>query len=144
MSRDMDVVGDIGLDDYDRWIRPAFEDAYLVADPAVWSGRAMGSLLHLEEVVKVDLAFGRTDPWAVSAMERRTQIDDPLLGPGWLISPGDLLLAKLEWSDGGKSELQLRDCRSIARLVDGLDLAYLREQATRLGVTDLLEDVLGG
>jgi hypothetical protein len=143
MSRDMDLV--IGLDrfEYERRLRPAFEDAYLVADLATWGDRAMGSLLHIEEIVKVDLALGRSDPWSKAAMERRLRIDDPIVGPAWFISPEDLILAKLDWSDGGRSELQMRDCRSLARITPDLDRAYLRLHGQALGVSALLEDILG-
>ena len=52
---------------------------------------------------------GRDDPWGRSAFERRQRIYDPVLGEAWFISPEDLILAKLAWSDGGASERQLRD-----------------------------------
>lgn len=143
MSRDMDVVVEIDPLDYERRLRPAFEDVYLVADLATWGDRAMGSFLHMDEVVKVDIALDRRGPWAVAAMERRIRVDDPILGPAWFISPEDLLLAKLDWSDGGRSELQVRDCRSLVRLAPSLDRAYLRHQARSLGLAELLEDVLG-
>jgi hypothetical protein len=61
-----------------------------------------------------------------------------------VISPEDLILAKLEWSDGGQSELQLRDCRSVVRIAPDLDWPYLERHAASLGVGALLESIRGG
>jgi len=44
----------------------------------------------------------------------------------------------------GTSELQLRDVRSIIRLVDALDWPYLERYAALLGIRDRLEAVRGG
>ena len=53
------------------------------------------------------------------------------------------MLAKLEWSEG-TSELQLRDVRSLLRLVKDLDWSYLERYAAVLGIRDRLEAVRGG
>ena len=76
-------------------------------------------------------------------MTRRERLDHPTLGPIWVISVEDLILAKLEWSEG-TSELQLRDVRSIVRLVDDLDWPYLEQYASALGIRDRLESIRGG
>ena len=71
--------------------------------------------------------------WAV-------RLEHPTLGPIWVITPEDLVLAKLEWSEG-TSELQVRDVRSIIRLVADLDWPYLERYAATLGISDRLEAV---
>ena len=76
-------------------------------------------------------------------MERRQSIDHPILGPVWIITAEDLIIAKLEWSDG-TSELQLRDVRSIIRLVVGLDWRYIERYAALIGIGERLEAVRGG
>lgn len=143
MTRDIDVVVDASTSDYETVIRHAFERDYLVNDPIDLGGRWMGGLIHKTEITRVDLLFGRRDAWARSAMERRERIEHPTLGPIWIISAEDLILAKLEWSEG-TSELQLRDVRSIVRLTDGLDWRYLEGYADGLGIGDRLESVRGG
>ncbi len=142
-TRDMDVVVDLGPAAYESRLRPAFEDAYLVNDPIRFPKMALGSVIHMTEIAKVDLIMRGPDPWAVSALERRRTVDQPDLGLAWLISPEDLLLAKLEWS-GGVSELQLRDCRSLIRVMTDLDWAYVQRYARILGVAALLETIHGG
>jgi hypothetical protein len=137
MTRDIDIVLDLDPADYERRIRPAFEDAWLVNDPIDLGGRFMAGAIHRAEIARVDLIFGRTDAFARSAMTRRLRTDHPTLGPTWVISPEDLVLAKLEWS-AGASELQLRDVRSIVRLNPDLDWEYLHRYARAMGLTDLL------
>jgi hypothetical protein len=60
-----------------------------------------------------------------------------------LITAEDLVLVKLEWSEG-VSEFQLRDVRSVIRLDDDLDWPSLERYASDLGILDRLETVLGG
>lgn len=143
MTRDIDIVLDAPRSTYDDSVRPAFESDFLVNDPIDLGGRWMGGLIHKREIVRVDLMLGRGDTWARSAMDRRRRVAHPELGPIWTISPEDLIIAKLEWSDG-TSELQLRDVRSLVRLVSDLDWPYLERYAALLGISARLEAVRGG
>ena len=57
----------------------------------------------------------------------------------------DTILAKLEWyrMGGGVSERQWRDVLGVMKVqADRLDLAYLRQWADQLNVSDLLERAL--
>ena len=144
MTRDLDLVLDLDSADYERRIRPAFDDAYLVNDLIDVGGRSIGGLVHRFEIVRVDLILGRRDAWSRQAFERSRVEDHPGLGRAAVISAEDLILAKLDWSDGGSSELQLRDCRSVIRIALALDWEYLERYAAILGVGPLLESVRGG
>ena len=143
MTRDMDVVLEATPADYERRIRSAFEQDFLVNDPIDLGGRWMGGIIHKTEIDRVDLLFGRDDPWGRSATERRRRVHHAGLGEIWIISPEDLVIAKLEWSEG-IAELQLRDVRSIIRLTDDLDWPYLERFAAGLGIADRLEAVRAG
>jgi hypothetical protein len=143
-TRDLDLVVDLDPAEYERRIRPAFEDAYLVNDAIHVGTRAIGGLIHRAEIIRIDLMMGRTDAWARRAFERARVVDHPGLGRAPVIAAEDLILAKLEWSDGGRSELQLRDCRSVVRVATDLDWAYLERYAAILGVGPLLEAVRAG
>ena len=143
MTRDIDVVLEATPAEYESRIRAMFEADFLVNDPIDLGGRWLGGLIHRVEIVRVDLMFGRDDAWARSAMERRHRLEHPILGPVWVLTAEDLVLAKLEWSEG-TSELQFRDVRSLVRLVDGLDWEYLERYALGLGMSGRLEAVRGG
>jgi hypothetical protein len=143
-TMDIDIVTDLPSERYDAVIRPAFEDDYLVNDLIVVEGRGFGSVIHRTEIRKADLMMRRDDAWGRSAFERRRQIDDPVLGESWFISPEDLILAKLAWSDGGASERQIRDASSVGRLQPEMDWTYIERYAGVLGVSDLLERIRDG
>ncbi len=142
-TMDIDIVTDLPAERYEGVIRPAFEDTYLVNDLIMTDGRGYGAVIHRTEVHKADLIMRRTDPWAVAAFERRRLMDDPTLGSAWFISPEDLILAKLSWSDGGISERQVRDSASVVRLQPDLDWAYIEQFARILGVGQLVEQIRG-
>lgn len=143
MTRDIDIVVAVDRAAYESSIRPEFEADYLVNDPIDLGGRWIGGLIHRQEIARADLLFGRDDVWSRSAMARRRRWTDPTLGPIWVIAPEDLVLAKLEWSEG-TAELQLRDARSILRLNDDLDASYLDRYAAVLGISERLEAIRAG
>ena len=64
--------------------------------------------------------------------------DDPAFGRVWVCSPEDLIVAKLEFSEGGRSSKQIDDCRVIVRSRPDLDWEYLERHAQALGLGDLL------
>lgn len=137
---DIDVVLEATPVDYSTRIRNALSHDFLVNDAIDLGGRWMGGAIHRTEIVRIDLMFGRDDQWSRSAMDRRVRLEHPTLGPIWIISPEDLLLAKLEWSEG-TSELQLRDVASLIRLNGDLNWAYLSRYARALGIEARLEMV---
>ena len=139
-SMDVDVVLDLAPTDFPIIAR-AFADGYLVNDPIDFGGHVMASLVATSALAKVDLILTRSDPWSRSAMDRREQWEHPAYGPLWVISLEDLILAKLEWSDG-TSELQLRDCRNlIAVNRETIDWPYVERWASVIGVADSLARV---
>jgi hypothetical protein len=139
-TMDVDIVVGIELRDFER-LSHAFETQFIVNAPIEGEVQAMASLIATSALAKVDLMVGRSDPWSTAAMSRRERWDHPELGPLWVVSLEDLILAKLEWSSG-VSELQLRDCRNlVVANGDTLDWPYLERWAKELGVTDWLAGV---
>ena len=59
----------------------------------------------------------------------------------WIVSREDLVLSKLVWAQDSQSELQLRDVRQLLGLGHAADLDYIRAWASRLGVSELLDQV---
>jgi hypothetical protein len=81
------------------------------------------------------------DPWGGEAFARRVRVDDPAIGPVWVSSVEDLLIAKLEFANGDLAGLQARDCRRIVESCPRLDLDYVRAQASGLGLAALLAEL---
>jgi hypothetical protein len=143
-TNDTDFVLAIQPRDYETRLRPAFEPTYvvnaLVAHPPRW----LGSAIHMRAVAKADFVIRSGGVWADAAFERRMRIDDLLMGPVWVSTLEDLLLAKLEWSEGLLSGHQGNDARAIAGASATLDTDYLRHHSATLGLDALLEHVLSG
>lgn len=140
-TNDIDIVVGIDAEDYERRLRPAFEPAYLVNDLIGHPPRWLGSAIEQTTVGKVDFIIREPGAWADSAMTRRQRLTDPGLGPVWVSTLEDLLLAKLEWAEGDLDGLQGRDVRMIVGRAR-LDSAYLRRHAAALGLTAVLDEVL--
>ena len=58
-----------------------------------------------------------------------------------MVSAEDLLISKLEWASGSRSELQLRDVRNLIAAVTHLDWDYIRRWTLSLGLEGLLDEV---
>jgi hypothetical protein len=139
-TMDIDIVIGVSLAEF-ALIEAAFARDHLVNPPIDFSGHLMASVMPLSALGKADLILTRDDPWSISAMERRREWQHPSYGAIWVISLEDLILAKLDWSDG-TSELQLRDCRNLIALNrQTIDWSYLERWATAIGVSELLETV---
>lgn len=136
-TADIDIVLDLEPREFHR-VERAFESDYVVNQPAGAGERKIASVVSQSGFGKADLILGRTDSWAGSAFRRRSRWDHPALGRVWVLSLEDLILAKLEWSEG-VSELQLRDCANLVRAnADTLDWNYLERFARVLGVDEIL------
>jgi len=138
-TNDVDIVVHIQPDEYESRIRPAFEPDYIVNPLEPHGMKWLGAVISIAEAQKADLIVRQADPWGESAFGRRVRIVDPALGPVWVSSPEDLLIAKLEFSDGGRSQRQMDDCRVLMRLRPDLDWEYLERHARELGLADLLD-----
>jgi hypothetical protein len=139
-TMDVDIVLGIAANDFGP-IGAAFEPDFLINAPIDVGKFSMASVIAKSALGKADLVLGRTDPWSRSSMERRERWDHPLFGALWVASLEDLVLAKLEWSEG-TSELQLRDCRNLVELNrERINWRYLERWAPSLGVTGLLQEL---
>jgi hypothetical protein len=53
----------------------------------------------------------------------------------WIVSPEDLILAKLDWARDSYSEMQLRDVQNIISTLNNLDWDYINKWKKKLGLT---------
>ncbi|HVF29278.1 MAG TPA: nucleotidyltransferase [Pyrinomonadaceae bacterium] len=140
MTRDIDLVAALEETDVEAFVRLFKDDYYL--DPQAVSRavahRSVFNLIHNDSVIKIDFIVLKADPYRQEEFARRQRI---ALGDfqTWIVSLEDLILSKLYWARGSRSELQLRDVRNL--LASGCELEYLRRQAERLGVKELLKEV---
>ena len=124
MTRDIDLVVQLEPADAERLAAALGSDFGADADMlrAAIARRSMFNVIHREAVIKIEF------------------IVDVDGHPLWIVSPEDLVLSKLLWAKDSRSELQLRDVRSIIALQPALDWPYLERWAVSLTVMDLVRE----
>jgi hypothetical protein len=146
---DIDMVVDLKLDQIGMFIDPLKDDFYIdeTAVQRAVNQRSNFNIVHLETMFKVDIFIPRDRHFDRQQLARRVSIRvDPNSDVElWVLSPEDIILAKLEWYwlGGGISDRQWLDIQGVLRsLQSDLDLSYLKKSARSLKVEDLLEQAL--
>ena len=146
-TQDVDLVVDLNAENLRRLLQVLPEDAYYVSSEAAESAlrrRSQFNVIDFASGWKADLIVLKNRPFSREEFRRRRPAQ--VMGVEvQIVSPEDVVLAKLEWAKkGGGSERQLRDVRGVlAAPGQEMDDAYLDEWAAQLGVVDLLEQVRG-
>ncbi len=142
MTRDIDIVAVLYPAHAVRLVgrlEPEFTcDIETVRDAI--AARRIFSVVHAASVYKVDIIVRADQEYEIEKFERRRRTE--VAGQSmWVISAEDLVLSKLVWAKDSRSELQLRDVRSIIALQPNLDWTYMNRWALRLTVGTLLAEV---
>ena len=82
------------------------------------------------------LHAGKHDEYGQVEFGRRREISAGSLG-FWIVSPEDLVLAKLWWPKDSHSEQQLSDIANVLEQVEGLDREYLDKWVRTLGLPEV-------
>jgi hypothetical protein len=147
-TQDLDLIIDLALNrvlDLHAAIAPHFyADGQAMRD-AILQGSSFNAI-HLATGFKFDLFIARRHPLGLEQLAHRRPTVTSLLGGDPLevnvISAEDIILAKLHWyrAGGEVSERQWNDLVNLFTVqADRLDLVYLRAEAQRLAVADLLK-----
>jgi hypothetical protein len=142
MTRDVDLVVELSMDDADR-ICTLFASDFYVDPDAVRAAVARHdtfNVIHERLVVKVDFVVRKDTEYRRTEFSRRRRLSfegHPL----FVVAPEDLILSKLDWARDTRSGVQLADVRHLLRSVQNLDRAYLDEWITRLGLAALYREV---
>jgi hypothetical protein len=140
MTRDIDTVIEYQPDEAKR-IAGLFDDIGHVDVEMIEEAarvESMFSNLHSEWIIKANFIARKSGEYRALEFSRRRQVEVDGV-PIAVVSPEDLILSKLDWAKESRSELQMRDVRAILAAVPNLDRVYLRDWATRLGLTQMLE-----
>ena len=142
-TNDMDIVVQISDQNVQKLFR-LFEKDFYVSQEAIKEAVANESLFNIidnETVFKVDLIVDKKDSFSKQQFDRRREIK---IGNRtiFVISPEDLILSKLEWSQESLSEIQENDIKNIMRVLDkGLDKKYLETWASARGFKERLKKI---
>ena len=143
MTRDIDLVVELSAGDAER-VCALFETDFYVDRDAVRDAVAEQgafNLIHTDLVVKVDFLVRKDSEYRREEFRRRRRITVEDLNL-FMVTPEDLIISKLEWARGTRSEVQLADVRNLLSGVE-LDRAYLARWVTRLGLDALYHEVSG-
>lgn len=126
----------------------AGNDWYVSAEAAQAAVRSRGmfNLIHVPSGLKVDLVVSPESPHDVARFARVRMILMPDGRQEPMAAPEDVILKKLVFFREGGSGKHLRDIESIllTQGLAGIDWRYLRDWASRLGVTEQLGQVRRG
>jgi len=140
MTRDLDFVVAMVVQQVDKVVELFSADFYIDDDAArdAIKSQRMFNLMHFASGIKVDLIVRKDAEYRQVEFARREPVK--LAGIStWITSREDLILSKLVWARDANSELQKRDVRTL--LDDSAEWPYIREWASKLGVSDILEEV---
>lgn len=142
-TNDFDIVIEMDAEDEKRLFQLFEKDFYVSRDAireAVISERLF-NVVDYESVFKVDLIIRKNDPCSVEQFRRRRSKEFAGLKTD-VISPEDLILAKLNWSRESLSETQERDVKNLIGLLGKeLDYSYMEKWATELGLLERLRSL---
>lgn len=142
MTRDVDLVVELQPMDAERLVA-MFGDEFICDADRIRDAidrRSMFNLIHSAAVVKIDIIVRKDGAYREEEFRRRRKADVTGV-PIWVVSAEDLILSKLEWARGSRSEIQLRDVRNVIAAQPALDWRYIGQWAGRLGLNDLLSEV---
>jgi hypothetical protein len=142
MTRDIDVVVDLGREDAERLVQLLVGEYYVDPDAVrqAVATRGMFNVIHAAFVVKVDFVVRKDTDYRREEFARRRRIEvegQPL----WIVAPEDLVISKLDWGRDTGSAVQRADVRNLLSSVPDLDQDYLERWTERLGLDALYREI---
>ena len=141
MTRDIDIVVELKEADVDKFTDLFAGDFYLdkqMVKKEV-SRQGMFNLIHTQFVIKIDFILKESSPYQDAAFYRKREvsIENSTM---WFVSPEDLIISKLNWAKDSHSEFQLNDVRNLMRSVNNLDLKYIDNWISQLGLVQIYKE----
>lgn len=131
-TRDFDLIVNIQETDIDAFVSH-FRDGYYCDKEAVLDAVKRKSIFNIIDHAsgfKADFVILKNLPFRLEEFSRKVQME--FYGRMiWVVSPEDLILSKIIWSQDTQSALQLEDIKNLLE-VDALDMAYIRKWVTEL------------
>ncbi|MCX6544369.1 MAG: hypothetical protein NTV05_08135 [Acidobacteria bacterium] len=148
-TNDADIVADLRPEHTDRLVASLGGEFYI--DPGAVARAVVGhrsfNAIHHASGFKVDVFVPPPDGFGRQQLARRSQEHLDPAGPQavFVATAEDVVLSKLDWyrASDGMSDRQWHDLVGVIKVqAPTIDLAYLRQWAARLGLTELLDRAL--
>jgi len=151
-TQDLDLVVNLPISKVAA-LHMALSGIFYADDEAIGDAVRQGlcfNVIHLQSGFKFDLFIASRHPLGREQLAHGQEVRTAILGGEPIvfrvISAEDIVLVKLLWyrEGGDVSERQWNDVMNLITVQRGrLDTSYLAEEATRLGVSDLLNRLFG-
>lgn len=146
---DVDIVADLSLSHIQPLVaalsKEFYTDEEMIRDAI--ERKSSFNLIHFDTAFKVDIFVRKLRAYDQIQLKRRRTVviaTDPEQTV-YVVSPEDIILAKLEWYrlGGEVSDRQWRDILGVLKTLEGeLDMNYLQQWADEIEVVDLLKRAL--
>jgi hypothetical protein len=134
MTRDIDIVIDIGIEDLESFL-PLFERNFYINPITVNEEirrRGMFNVIDHRSGYKIDFVVKKNSSYRRLEFERRNRSE--ILGvAAWLVSAEDLVISKLIWIQDIQSEKQMEDIRNLMENLS-LDTLYIQKWIKELNL----------
>ena len=141
MTRDIDIVILIGINDIDKIVSIFNKDYYIDKDMVInaVTNQSMFNIIHLQEVIKVDFIVRRNEEYRILEFKNRKKVilDGVEIS---IVSLEDLIISKIFWSKESNSENQIRDIKNLIKIK--YDMDYVELWCKKLNVFDHYERIL--
>jgi hypothetical protein len=145
-TNDIDVVAELTSSNVEEFCRGFPAPEYYVSLPAASEAVAscgMFNIIHPSSGLKIDVVISKDTVFDKLQLERRIKILLSSELHADFISPEDIILKKMDWHRMGGGERHLRDIAGVMRIQgDKLDREYIAEQAAKLNVHDIWQELL--
>jgi hypothetical protein len=143
MTRDIDILVDISVEDIEKIFNAFEKDFYIDMNALKDAVRDLGmfNIVNFKNPVKVDFIILKKNEYERLKFSRRhrKKINGFEI---FIISPEDLIISKLMWAMDSMSEIQLKDVSDIVLCVTNLDLNYLEFWVKKLELEKMYEMAL--
>lgn len=140
-TNDIDIVVDLPLNRIAELCLAFSGDDFYVSEETVRRAvarKGQFNIIHPASGLKVDVMVPSEDAFNRSRFARVRRLRPAPDYDAAFASPEDVILKKLEYHREGGSEKHLRDIAGILKISgEQIDLAYLAEWSSRLGLADL-------
>ena len=102
--------------------------------------KGLFNLIHKAYIIKIDFIVKKESNFKNTEFSRRRKITIQNK-PMWIVTPEDLILAKLDWARDSYSEMQLKDVQNLINTVNDLDWEYINHWINILGLYTIFKDL---
>lgn len=141
MTRDIDIVVEVGEEDTERLFALFSDDFYTDRDSIknALHNRGMFNIIHRAGVIKVDFIIRKDTEYRKVEFERKRSIEFEESRMS-VVSPEDLILSKLDWAKDSFSEMQIRDVKNLLNTVRDLDMSYIEKWVAKLNLQKVYQE----